>query len=549
MSKVVCKTKRIGGGFGGKETRSAFIAAAASVPSYLLNRPVKLTLDRDVDMMITGQRHSFLGKYKVGFTNEGRVLALDLEIYNNGGNSLDLSLAILERAMFHSDNVYDIPNVRIVGKVCFTNFPSHTAFRGFGGPQGMLITENWIHRIAAELKMSPEEIKEINFQQAGYISHYGQQLEYCTLHQLWNELKLSCDFVKAREQVDLFNSHNRWKKRGIAMVPTKFGISFTTKLMNQAGALVHVYTDGTVLVTHGGVEMGQGLHTKVAQIAASAFNIPLSSVFISETSTDKVPNSSPTAASASSDMYGAAVLDACEQIKARMEPIASRNNFNSFAELAVACYIERIDLSAHGFYITPDIGFDWKMGKGKPFRYFTYGAAFSEVEIDTLTGDFHTRVANIIMDLGFSLNPALDVGQIEGAFIQGLGWLALEELKWGDAAHKWIPPGCLYTCGPGAYKIPSINDVPLKFNVSLLKGHPNVKAIHSSKAVGEPPFFLASAVFFAIKDAIRAARLEVGCGDWFPLDNPATPERIRMACLDDITSSLINSDFHPKLSV
>ncbi|XP_016182608.1 xanthine dehydrogenase 1 [Arachis ipaensis] len=549
MSKVVCKTKRIGGGFGGKETRSAFIAAAASVPSYLLNRPVKLTLDRDVDMMITGQRHSFLGKYKVGFTNEGRVLALDLEIYNNGGNSLDLSLAILERAMFHSDNVYDIPNVRIVGKVCFTNFPSHTAFRGFGGPQGMLITENWIHRIAAELKMSPEEIKEINFQQAGYISHYGQQLEHCTLHQLWNELKLSCDFVKAREQVDLFNSHNRWKKRGIAMVPTKFGISFTTKLMNQAGALVHVYTDGTVLVTHGGVEMGQGLHTKVAQIAASAFNIPLSSVFISETSTDKVPNSSPTAASASSDMYGAAVLDACEQIKARMEPIASRNNFNSFAELAVACYIERIDLSAHGFYITPDIGFDWKMGKGKPFRYFTYGAAFSEVEIDTLTGDFHTRVANIIMDLGFSLNPALDVGQIEGAFIQGLGWLALEELKWGDAAHKWIPPGCLYTCGPGAYKIPSINDVPLKFNVSLLKGHPNVKAIHSSKAVGEPPFFLASAVFFAIKDAIRAARLEVGCGDWFPLDNPATPERIRMACLDDITSSLINSDFHPKLSV
>ncbi|KAK7325036.1 hypothetical protein VNO77_29072 [Canavalia gladiata] len=549
MSKVVCKTKRIGGGFGGKETRSAFIAAAASVPSYLLNRPVKITLDRDVDMMITGQRHSFLGKYKVGFTNEGRVLALDLEIYNNAGNSLDLSLAILERAMFHSDNVYEIPNMRITGRVCFTNFPSHTAFRGFGGPQGMLITENWIQRIAMELNMSAEKIREINFQGEGYVLHYGQEVQYSTLAPLWNQLKLSCDFEKAREEVDRFNGLNRWRKRGIAMVPTKFGISFTTKLMNQAGALVHVYTDGTVLVTHGGVEMGQGLHTKVAQIAASAFNIPLSSVFISDTSTDKVPNSSPTAASASSDMYGAAVLDACEQIMARMEPIASQRNFNSFVELAMACYAERIDLSAHGFYITPDIGFDWTTAKGKPFRYFTYGAAFAEVEIDTLTGDFHTRVANIFLDLGYSLNPAIDVGQIEGAFVQGLGWVALEELKWGDGAHKWVRPGCLYTCGPGAYKIPSINDVPFRFHVSLLKGHPNVKAIHSSKAVGEPPFFLASAAFFAIKDAIRAARVEMGRSDWFPLDSPATPERIRTACLDELTSSFVNSDFRPKLSV
>ncbi|EOA15923.1 hypothetical protein CARUB_v10004017mg [Capsella rubella] len=333
MSKVVCKTKRIGGGFGGKETRSAFIAAAASVPSYVLNRPVKLILDRDVDMMITGHRHSFLGKYKVGFTNEGKILALDLEIYNNGGNSLDLSLSILERAMFHSDNVYEIPHVRIVGNVCFTNFPSNTAFRGFGGPQGMLITENWIQRIAAELDRSPEEIKEMNFQVEGSITHYSQSLQHCTLHQLWKELKVSCNFLKARKEADEFNSQNRWKKRGVAMVPTKFGISFTTKFMNQAGALVHVYTDGTVLVTHGGVEMGQGLHTKVAQVAASAFNIPLNSVFVSETSTDKVPNASPTAASASSDMYGAAVLDACEQIIARMEPVASKHNFNTFAEV------------------------------------------------------------------------------------------------------------------------------------------------------------------------------------------------------------------------
>ncbi|XP_072991068.1 xanthine dehydrogenase-like [Typha latifolia] len=549
LSKVVCKTKRIGGGFGGKETRSCFVAAAASVASYHLRRPVKIVLDRDVDMMITGQRHSFLGKYKVGYTNDGKILALDLELYNNAGNSLDLSLSVLERAMFHSENVYDIPHIKVRGQVCYTNFPSNTAFRGFGGPQGMLIAENWIQRIAVDLHKIPEEIRELNFHNEGSVLHYGQLLQNCTLRQVWDELKASCDFLKARESVSHFNLQNRWKKRGIAMVPTKFGISFTAKHMNQAGALVHVYTDGTVLVTHGGVEMGQGLHTKIAQIAASSFNIPLSSVFVSETSTDKVPNSSPTAASANSDMYGAAVLDACEQIKARMQPIASRNKESSFAEVARACYMERIDLSAHGFYITPDIGFDWKVGKGTAFNYYTYGAAFAEVEIDTLTGDFHTRVADIVMDLGHSLNPAIDIGQIEGAFIQGIGWIALEELKWGDADHKWIRPGNLYTCGPGTYKIPSVNDIPLKFKVSLLKGVPNPRAIHSSKAVGEPPFFLASAVLFAIKDAIIAARAEEGHFDWFPLDNPATPERIRMACIDSITKHFASPNYHPKLSV
>ncbi|CAA6660108.1 unnamed protein product [Spirodela intermedia] len=483
LSKVVCKTKRIGGGFGGKETRAAFIGAAAAVASYHLKRPVKITLDRDIDMLITGQRHSFLGKYKVGFTNSGKVLALDLEVYNNGGNSLDLSLAILERAMLHSDNVYDIPHLRVTGQVCHTNLPSNTAFRGFGGPQGMLITENWIQRIAMKLQKCPEEIREANLQGEGSVTHYGHQLQNCTLKQVWNQLKESCDFLKAQEDAKQFNLMNRWRKRGVAIVPTKFGISFTAKFMNQ---------------------MGQGLHTKVAQVAASSFNVPLSSVFISDTSTDKVPNASPTAASASSDMYGAAVLDACEQIKSRMQP------------LALACHMDRIDLSAHGFYITPDIGFDWESGKGSPFSYYTYGAAFAAVEIDTLTGDFHTREADILMDLGYSLNPAIDLGQVEGAFIQGLGWLTLEELKWGDGDHKWVKPGHLYTSGPGTYKIPTINDIPLKFNVSLLQGFPNPKAIHSSKAVGEPPFFLASAVFFAIKDAIAAARAEEGCDGWFP---------------------------------
>ncbi|TMX00399.1 hypothetical protein EJD97_000889 [Solanum chilense] len=534
MSKVVCKTKRIGGGFGGKESRSAFLAAAVAVPSYLLDRPVKLILDRDIDMKITGQRHSFFGKYKVGFTNEGKVLAFDLRIYNNGGNSLDLSLTVLEGAMLQANNAYDIPNMRVYGNVCFTNLPSNTAFRGFGAPQVMLMVENWIERIGMEVNKIPEEIR-----------------------------------------------------RGIAMVPTNLGISFTTKFVNQAGALIQVYTDGTVLVTHGGVEMGQGLHTKLAQIAASSFNIPLNAVFISETSTDKVPNASATAASVSSDLYGAAVLDACEQLKARMEPIASKNNFSSFAELVSACYMERIDLSAHGFFVTPDIGFDWKSGKGNVFRYYTSGASFSEVEIDTLTGDFHTRRADLLVDVGFSLNPAIDVGQVEGGFLQGLGWFALEEPKWGDKAHKWISPGYLFTSGPGSYKIPTLNDVPSKFNVSLLKvsftaisicicapyldlainmhlyldfainnlldicqqNAPNAKAIHFSKAVGEPPFFLASSVFFAIKNAIKSARMEAGYNDWFPLDNPATPECIRMACTDEFTRLVVDSDFRPKLSV
>ncbi|KAL3701831.1 hypothetical protein R1sor_019853 [Riccia sorocarpa] len=549
MNKVVCKTKRIGGGFGGKETRSTAVNAAAAVPAYLLNRPVKLTLDREIDMIVTGQRHAFLGKYKVGFTKEGKVLALDLELFNNGGNTLDLSHSILERSMFHSDNVYVIPNMRVRGKVCKTNLPSNTAFRGFGGPQGMLIAENWMERVARTLGRAPEEIRESNLQGEGYEVHYGQIVENCNVQKVWDELKRSCDFERRKADVRTFNEQHRWKKRGVAMVPTKFGISFTTKMLNQAGALVQVYTDGTVLVTHGGVEMGQGLHTKMAQIAASAFGISFSSVFISDTSTDKVPNASPTAASASSDMYGGAVLDACEQIKARIKPIAEKMPGASFAEVVLAAYLQRIDLSAHGFYITPDIGFEWDVGKGKPFNYYTFGAAFAEAEIDTLSGDSHLRRVDIVMDLGSPINPAIDVGQVEGAFVQGLGWVALEELKWGDAAHPWIRPGHLFTRGPGTYKIPTCNDIPVDFRVTLLKDVPNPKAVHSSKAVGEPPFFLAAAALFAIKDAILAARKENDLNGWFILDTPATPERIRLACADQFTKPHAAHDVRPNLSV
>jgi len=439
--------------------------------------------------------------------------------------------------------------MRVRGRVCFTNLSSNTAFRGFGGPQGMLIVENWIERIASEVGRSPEDIRELNFQEDGQELHYGQILETSRHHHVWKELKKSCEFEKLLAEVEAFNSQHRWKKRGLSMVPTKFGISFTTKFLNQAGALVQVYTDGTVLVSHGGVEMGQGLHTKMAQIAASEFGIALKDVFVSETATDKVPNSSPTAASASADMYGGAVLDACQQLKARMDPVAAENQFATFAELVNECYLQRIDLSAHGFYITPDIGMDWTTGKGRPFSYFTFGAACAVAEIDTLTGDFHLPRVDIVMDLGHSLNPAIDIGQVEGGYVQGLGWTILEELKWGDPAHPWVRPGHLFTQGPGTYKIPTVNDIPIDFRVSLLKDAPNTKAVHSSKAVGEPPLFLAVSALFAVKAAISAARKDAGHTGWFVLDSPATPERIRMACADEFTRPFAQPDIRPKLSV
>eukprot|EP00897_Mesotaenium_endlicherianum_P009776 jgi/Mesen1/8827/ME000053S08233 len=519
MHKVVCKTRRIGGGFGGKETRSAIVATAASVAAFHLRRPVKCVLDRHVDMAVTGQRHPFLGIYKVGFTREGRVLALDLALYNNGGNSLDLSGAVLGRAMFHCDNVYAVPNVRVRGRVARTNLPSNTAFRGFGAPQGMMVAENWIERVALAVRRPVDAVRELNMQGEGYILHYGQELRGCHLARIVHEVKETSQYAERRRQVDEFNARHAWRKRGLCMLPTKYGISFVSKFMNQGGALVHIYTDGTVLVTHGGVEMGQGLHTKVAQVAADALGVPVSSVFIAETSTDKVPNSSPTASSTSSDIYGAATRNACLELLARMKPIADLNPGASFQQVVTKCYFERIDLSAHGFYITPDIGFDWALGKGAPFAYYTQGAAVSEVEIDALTGDCQLLRTDILMDLGRSINPAIDIGQ------------------WGDREHPWVRPGHLFTQGPGAYKIPAVNDIPADFRVSLLT------------AVGEPPLFLAASAMFAIKDAIYAARKERGLEGWVALDTPATPERVRMLCTDEFTSPVALPDCRPKLSV
>lgn len=547
MHKVVVRTKRLGGGFGGKESRSGFINAAAAVPAYHLRRAVRIVLDRDEDMQITGQRHAFMGRYRVGFTREGRLQALDLHLYSNAGNSLDLSHGVMDRALMHADCVYRWPAFRARGHICRTHVASNTAFRGFGGPQGMVVAEHVIERVARAVGRPVEEVKALNMYQEGDVAPFGQSLVGCQAERCWQEVLASSDFAARQAAVAEYNAAHRFRKRGIAAVPTKFGISFTTKFLNQAGALVHIYTDGTVLVTHGGVEMGQGLHTKVAQVVAHDLGIPLQSVYIAETATDKVPNASPTAASASSDMYGAAAADACRQLNERLQPFFDKMPGASFKEVATAAHQERVDLCAHGFYATPDVtGF----GGAVPFNYLCYGAAVSEVELDTLTGDFQVLRSDICMDVGKSLNPSIDIGQVEGGFVQGMGWSCLEELVWGDKEHRWVKPGHLFTRGPGTYKIPTANDIPVDFRVTLLRNAPceRTPMVHSSKAVGEPPFFLGTSVFFALKEACYAARADAGLDGWFRLDLPATPERLRLSCADDLTQPYCPPGMLPKIS-
>jgi len=553
VHKVVCKVKRMGGGFGGKETRSVNYSAAAAVAAEKLGRPVRIVLDRNVDMATSGQRHAFIGKYKVGFTKDGKLTALDVRLYSNAGWCQDLSIPVMHRGLFHVDNVYYIPHIRAHGFACKTNMPSHTAFRGFGGPQGLMVAEAAIDHVARALNIPGEVLREKNLYKEGQTTHFGQVLTHCTVGRAWRECKARSQYERRVKEARQFNQENRWRKRGVALVPTKFGIAFTAKFMNQGGALVHIYTDGSVLVTHGGTEMGQGLHTKMIQVAAGALGVPIEYVHIAETATDKVPNTSPTAASMSSDINGMAVFLACSKIAERLKPLRdSMAEGTTWKELIHKAYFERINLSAQGFYKVPDVGYDFKTRTGPGFSYFSYGVACAEVEVDVLTGDHQVLSSHIVMDVGNSLNPAIDIGQIEGAFTQGMGLFTLEEMIWGDSDHKWLRPGTLMTQGPGAYKIPSFNDVPLEFNISLLKNAPNPKAIHSSKAIGEPPLFLAASVFYAIKDALAQARGDAGsCEEGkgggggggvengpFPLDSPATAERIRMACPDHLTKAL-----------
>jgi xanthine dehydrogenase/oxidase len=573
-AKVVVRMKRMGGGFGGKETRSVFSSVAAALAAKLTNRPVRLTLDRDTDMSITGGRHAFLASYKAGAVIDEcgtvKLHALDVRLFNNGGSKFDLTGPVLDRALFHVDNCYYWPNFHSVGTPCKTSQPPHTAFRGFGGPQGMVVCEHIMDHLALACDISVDKLRRDNLYTLDDSTPFGMRFGgdftgKWNIPRMWDQLYTELDVPRRREAAAEFNSMNKWKKRGVGLIPTKFGIAFTAKFMNQGGALVHLYTDGTVLVSHGGTEMGQGLHTKVCQVAAQAFGIPLTQVYVNDSSTDKVANTLPSAASMSTDLYGMAVLDACQQILKRMQPIRdSLPPCSTLADVAKKAFYERVDMSAHGFFALDNdrCGYDWNKDKpeaypanlpenswkGHPFNYFTQGVALAEVEIDVLTGDHKTIRADVLVDVGSSINPAIDIGQIEGAFIQGMGWCTIEEVIYADDDHTWIRPRAkVFTQGPGTYKIPAFNDVPEQFNVALLEGADNPFAVHSSKAVGEPPFFLGCSVFYAIKDAVAAAR---GGSEYFEFRMPATSERIRMACGDKISLDCIantnGSSFQPK---
>jgi xanthine dehydrogenase/oxidase len=530
-NRVVAKVKRLGGGFGGKESRSVQLAAIASLAAKKTKRAIRCMLNRDEDIITSGARHPFMAHWKVGVMNNGKLVALDADVYCNAGWTQDLSAAVSDRALSHIDNCYNIPNVHVKGRVCKTNTASNTAFRGFGGPQGMFIAESYMEEIADGLGMSVDKLREINLYQEGDITHFNQKLEDYHVPLLIKQLKAETDYEARRAAVDEFNRTHKWKKRGLSLIPTKFGISFTAIFLNQAGALVHIYHDGSVLVAHGGTEMGQGLHTKMTMVAAEALNVPMDSVFISETATNTVANTSPTAASASSDLNGYAVQNACDQLNARLAPYREKLGPDAtMKKIAEAAYFDRVNLSANGHYKTPDIGYTWGPNTGQMYFYFTQGAALSEVEIDTLTGDWTNLRTDIKMDIGRSINPAIDYGQIEGAFVQGQGLFTTEEMLW------LRNNGQVFTRGPGAYKIPGFRDIPQQFNVSFLKDveWKNLRTIQRSRGVGEPPLFMGSAVFFAIRDALKSARKGAGCEEVLRLRSPATPERIRLACADEI---------------
>ncbi|HNQ67994.1 MAG TPA: xanthine dehydrogenase molybdopterin binding subunit [Bacteroidales bacterium] len=546
---VEVECRRMGGAFGGKETQANHLAAWASLLATKTGRPVKLRLSRDEDQKITGKRHPYLYKYKVGFDAEGKILAADIQHYANGGYATDLTMAILERGMLHAENSYFIPNIRIVAKPMKTNLPSNVAFRGFGAPQGIFCIENIIDIIARCLNKDSAEIQYRNFYgiKENNTAPYGAKVENNRLYVLFEKLMKSSSYKSRRKEVNIFNKKNEFSKKGLAMTPVKFGISFTTAFLNQAGALVNIYSDGTILVNHGGTEMGQGLYTKIRKIAAAEFGVDIKSIKVNATNTSKVPNTSATAASSGTDLNGMAVKNAIEKLKARLIEFAAEQLSNiygkivkkntivfendyvfdkknpelkiSFEELISKAYINQISLSATGFYRTPDIYFDRAAGKGNPFHYYAFGMAVSEVLVDILTGGVQVLRSDILHDVGESIIPNIDIGQIEGAFVQGMGWVTAEEMKYDKN-------GNLLNHSPDTYKIPSIQDIPQDFRVELLKGYPNPNTIRKSKAVGEPPFVLGLSVWFAIKDAIAAIKenkIEPN------LKLPATNENILLA--------------------
>jgi xanthine dehydrogenase/oxidase len=482
-NKIVTRVKRMGGGFGGKETRSIQLAGIVACAANKVRRPVRCMLSREEDIATSGQRHPFLARWKVAVNKDGKFQALDADVFGNGGWSQDLSGAVVERSLSHIDGVYSIPNVHVRGRVAKTNTVSNTAFRGFGGPQGLFIAETYIEEIADHLNIPAEKLREINMYSpsTNMITHFNQELKDWYVPLMYQQVQSESSYAARRAEITEWNASHKWNKRGLAIVPTKFGISFTALFLNQAGALVHIYHDGSILVAHGGTEMGQGLHTKMCQIAAESLRVPLSSVFISETSTATVANASSTAASASSDLNGYAIFNACEQLNTRLAPYREKLGQDaSMKDLAHAAYFDRTNLSAQGFYRTPDIGYTWGSNTGQMFFYFTQGVAAASVEIDTLTGDFTVLRADIKMDVGRSINPAIDYGQIEGAFVQGQGLFTTEEMLWNRSG------GGIVTKGPGNYKIPGFRDVPQILNVSLLKDveWENLRTIQRSRGVG-----------------------------------------------------------------
>lgn len=537
---VTVEVRRMGGGFGGKETQSNLFAAVAALAAKRFGVAVKIRPDRDDDMIATGKRHDFSVDYDVGYDEIGRILAVDATYAARCGNSADLSGPVTDRALFHADNCYYYPDVLLKSRPMFTNTVSNTAFRGFGGPQGMVAAERWIEEIAYALGKDPLDIRKANFYTDGRDeTPYHQQVTDNIIAKLVGELEHSSDYQRRRSDVLEFNAGGGVMRKGISLTPVKFGISFTATWYNQAGALVHIYRDGSIHLNHGGTEMGQGLNTKVAQVLADAFQVDLEKIRITATSTGKVPNTSATAASSGSDLNGMAALDAADQIKARLvafasetysvgrdsvtfEPNAVRvgSEVFAFGEFIEAAYMARVQLSATGFYKTPDIHWDRAAGKGRPFYYFAYGASVSEVTIDTLTGEYTVDRVDILHDVGRSLNPALDLGQVEGGFIQGMGWLTTEELVWDDN-------GRLRTHAPSTYKIPVASDVPREFNVKLAEWSENAeRTIKRSKAVGEPPLMLAISVVEALSMAVASVADYRECPR---LDTPVTPERILLA--------------------
>ncbi|MCX5610736.1 xanthine dehydrogenase molybdopterin binding subunit [Streptomyces sp. NBC_00047] len=544
--EVTVQCLRMGGGFGGKEMQPHGFAAIAALGARLTGRPVRLRLNRNQDLTMSGKRHGFHAEWKIGFDADGRIQALDATLTADGGWSLDLSEPVVARALCHIDNTYWIPNARIAGRIAKTNKVSNTAFRGFGGPQGMLVIEDIMGRCAPLLGLDPMELRERNFYRQGHSTPYGQPVLHPErISTVWQQVQEDAAIADRRHEIAAFNTAHPNTKRALAITGIKFGISFNLTAFNQAGALVLIYKDGSVLINHGGTEMGQGLHTKMLQVAATTLGIPLHRVRLAPTRTDKVPNTSATAASSGADLNGAAVKNACEQLRERLLQVAGTQLGVSASDVRIVegvaralgndkelawddlvrtAYFQRVQLSAAGFYRTEGLHWDAKTFQGSPFKYFSYGAAAAEVEVDGFTGAYRIRRVDIVHDVGDSLSPMIDIGQVEGGFVQGAGWLTLEDLRWdsGDGPNR----GRLLTQAASTYKLPSFSEMPEEFNVRLLENATEEGAVYGSKAVGEPPLMLA----FSVREALRQAAAAFGPGGVsVELASPATPEAVYWA--------------------